>query len=909
MTPQQFRLLSVYLLLLTSNVAFGVSKIVDGGAGTDLLTINYSGISSLGDFAITTSGDYLVLTDSSSNNVSFKNIDNLTVGSYTYTENTSAKFYWNSTEAVMYMYEGSSVSSADIMGDMSGSGALVGFATGLSVDAYSGTLTAQGSPLADGMNLNINRASSGGIGRWLSGGLVLNLGAGNDSLNSTKFRNGDSVDMGAGDDVVYVMIGGSNGTPTISDANFSKLDGGSGSDLLAFAESSGTDDQALTLVIGGATNFENLLGASASETLQGDGADNKIAGDDGQDAIYGFAGNDELTAGGWSIFNRSSDSEILGNYVNDTNNNDNDNLYGGSGNDTLFGSIGDNTLDGGTGSDTIYSGNGSDTIIIRPGDGSTTLSDADVIMDFTNGSDVLGMSSVNFDDLTVAQGSGSYSSDTLLSYTSSGEYLAVLKSISLSKVTALDFASTSTSNQVLTGTSGDNTLIGGAGNDTLTTGAGSDILLGSAGDDAITVNGLGNKVVDGGSGTDSLTISLSGVIALSNYTMSMSSDYKVFTDSDGNTIQFKNIESLTIGSYTYSENTSAKFYWNSTEAVMYMYEGSSVSSADIMGDMSGSGALVGFATGLSVDAYSGTLTAQGSPLADGMNLNINRASSGGIGRWLSGGLVLNLGAGNDSLNSTKFRNGDSVDMGAGDDVVYVMIGGSNGTPTISDANFSKLDGGSGSDLLAFAESSGTDDQALTLVIGGATNFENLLGASASETLQGDGADNKIAGDDGQDAIYGFAGNDELTAGGWSIFNRSSDSEILGNYVNDTNNNDNDNLYGGSGNDTLFGSIGDNTLDGGTGSDTIYSGNGLDTIVTRTGDGGSSLSDADIIADFTDESDIVGLSGLNYSDLTVQQGTGSYSSHVVVQETSTGDFLLIIQNQSIGNIDDNDFSAI
>ena len=84
---------------------------------------------------------------------------------------------------------------------------------------------------------------------------------------------------------------------------------------------------------------------------------------------------------------------------------------------------------------------------------------------------------------------------------------------------------------------------------------------------------------------------------------------------------------------------------------------------------------------------------------------------------------------------------------------------------------------------------------------------------------------------------------------------------------------------------------------------------MDTIVTRTGDGGSSLSDADIIADFTNESDIVGLSGLNYSDLTVQQGIGSYSSHVVVQETSTGDFLLIIQNTNLSDIDDNDFSAI
>jgi hypothetical protein len=72
---------------------------------------------------------------------------------------------------------------------------------------------------------------------------------------------------------------------------------------------------------------------------------------------------------------------------------------------------------------------------------------------------------------------------------------------------------------------------------------------------------------------------------------------------------------------------------------------------------------------------------------------------------------------------------------------------------------------------------------------------------------------------------------------------------------------------------------------------------------------SSITDADAITDFSDTNDIVGLSGLNYSDLTVQQGTGSYSSHVVVQETSSGDFLLIMQNQSIGNIDDNDFSAI
>ena len=103
--------------------------------------------------------------------------------------------------------------------------------------------------------------------------------------------------------------------------------------------------------------------------------------------------------------------------------------------------------------------------------------------------------------------------------------------------------------------------------------------------------------------------------------------------------------------------------------------------------------------------------------------------------------------------------------------------------------------------------------------------------------------------------------------------------------------------------------GDNTLDGGTGADTIYSGNGSDTIVIRSGDGGSSITDADIIADFTDGSDLIGMSGLNYSELTIEQGTGSYSSHVIVKKTDTGEYLIIIQNTNLSNIDDNDFTAI
>ena len=45
------------------------------------------------------------------------------------------------------------------------------------------------------------------------------------------------------------------------------------------------------------------------------------------------------------------------------------------------------------------------------------------------------------------------------------------------------------------------------------------------------------------------------------------------------------------------------------------------------------------------------------------------------------------------------------------------------------------------------------------------------------------------------------------------------------------------------------------------------------------------------------------------DKVIDGGTGSYISHVVVKKLSTGEFLTIIQNVSLSNVDDNDFSAI
>ena len=113
-------------------------------------------------------------------------------------------------------------------------------------------------------------------------------------------------------------------------------------------------------------------------------------------------------------------------------------MYGQAGDDLLIGTIGDNILDGGTGTDTIYSGSGSDTIVLRAGDGGSILAAADTIADFTDGSDVLGMDDgLAYSDLTIAQGTGSNSSDTIIS--AGSEYLAILTGIDVSVLSEADF--------------------------------------------------------------------------------------------------------------------------------------------------------------------------------------------------------------------------------------------------------------------------------------------------------------------------------------------------------------------------------------------------------------------------------------------------------------------------------------
>ncbi|MDB9852746.1 hypothetical protein OAC62_07410, partial [Amylibacter sp.] len=177
-------------------------------------------------------------------------------------------------------------------------------------------------------------------------------------------------------------------------------------------------------------NYSWKFGGNGNETLSGSSGNDTIDGGDGNDLINGYSGHDTLIGGdGDDIITGDGGTGYAGNDI----------LFGNAGNDDLRGRDGNDQIDGGTGSDSITTGSGLDKIILRIGDGGNTLSVADIITDFTDGSDNFGLTNgLSFGDLTITQGSGDYANDTIIKYGS--EYLAILQNIDdFSLLTEADF--------------------------------------------------------------------------------------------------------------------------------------------------------------------------------------------------------------------------------------------------------------------------------------------------------------------------------------------------------------------------------------------------------------------------------------------------------------------------------------
>ena len=173
----------------------------------------------------------------------------------------------------------------------------------------------------------------------------------------------------------------------------------------------------------------------------------------------------------------------------------------------------------------------------------------------------------------------------------------------------------------------------------------------------------------------------------------------------------------------------------------------------------------------------------------------------------------------------------------------------------------------------------------------ATNFENIEGSFFNDTLTGDTTANIIRGRLGADTIYGGAGNDiiygEKPSGLSDDYPVNSSGASAGN----------DTLYGQAGDDTIYGDLGQDTIDGGAGADTLTGGAGIDTFIIREGEGG------DTITDFTDGTDLIGMAGLSYAELSFEQ---SGNDTLIKKGTET---LNIIQNITLDKINYYDIVSI
>ncbi|MEO1764344.1 MAG: hypothetical protein AAFR83_20835, partial [Cyanobacteria bacterium J06629_18] len=143
------------------------------------------------------------------------------------------------------------------------------------------------------------------------------------------------------------------------------------------------------------------------------------------DIVIGSSGNQEMH--GTDLLNVDSDSPYAGDH--------NDIFLGESGNDMIAGDNNDDILIGGIGTDILNGGAGIDTFVFQPGDGGATELDTNVIEDFEIGIDKIGLTGINFDQLTFQElpsGLAGNSTDTVIM--AGSEVIALLKNTKVEEV-------------------------------------------------------------------------------------------------------------------------------------------------------------------------------------------------------------------------------------------------------------------------------------------------------------------------------------------------------------------------------------------------------------------------------------------------------------------------------------------
>jgi len=631
---------------------------------------------------------------------------------------------------------------------------------------------------------------------------------GNDTLEADFVL--DTVDAGAGDDLVIVTVGSQN------DSTQGAFDGGDGFDTLDLSgisfsiQFSVSPDGENNLLIDGVlfgfgtlmatfTNFERIIADDGLDIFVSNGnlsvfestgspgtvsylnATESVSVNLETGSVGGAASGHEFvnisgiigTGFGDTLTGRSLLSNALAGGAGDdslTGGSSGDRLSGDDGNDTLVGNAGDDRISGGSGANLLIGGSGDDTFeifgdissdTIQGGEGRDRLVDSGTVrgeIDLLNGN-ISGIEDIDI---------GGNASDVRVIGTNEANYInssgIIIANGGDDTVSGAGFISGGQGADLVAGGDGADQVFAGAGDmgaDTIIGGNGDDTLGGGDGDDFI----IGDGVQQRGIFSDEI---FNGIVE---------------DTGDGRDVIFGGAGNDTLLAGDFLDNVIPDGQFQLGEA--------------------------------------GSI---------GFDNNFNTIW-GGTGNDVIFGAIRNdtLGGG---------QGDDRIGGGGGNDIIYGGRGDENDT-----GNNDTLSGGLGNDTI-FA--GGGND-----ILFGGHNTDELYGQDGDDTIDGGPGDDIILGGDGDDDLFGGDAGDGLD----ELFRAGGFDSIAGGLGNDF-------IRGGEGSDTLIGDEGDDTLIGGTGGDSLIGAEGSDTFIFVAGDGD------DRVAGFTVSDDILDLSATatDFTDL-------------------------------------------
>ncbi|WP_438754529.1 beta strand repeat-containing protein [Pararhizobium sp. O133] len=549
-------------------------------------------------------------------------------------------------------------------------------------------------------------------------GVTLTTGAGGDTITtvgSAEIKSGggsdlihtgsqaDEVNPGDGDDTVYLGAGN-------DELSYYDWDSGVNNRLSTGADTvfgEGGDDEIYTAAgadkIDGGTGDDTIYSGAGSDTVKGGTGDDELNGEAGADILYGGDGNDMI----------ASDHDAY----TDTNPVDADILYGGNGNDYLVAGIGADKLYGEAGDDTLSVGvqaNGTIDQAVDQLDGGTGIDSLEVFP---------------------------------FSFYDHGTVEVVLASVTNIKINGATVAQARNIERLNISAYGDGNqkITGGALADTVRTGQGNDTIRTGDGDDTVSADN-GIDLVDTGNGNDNVSMVVAGT---DKVTLGAGSDSLTMTTYSPNTFYSapvgagaydggSGIDTLTLN-FSYTNLTGIKF------------DGTKLTAA---------GKLLGTFTGF--EKINVTLT--------GTNpLNFSGGAGNDTITGSSGNDTLSGKAGDDTINGNggddKLDGGDGNDTlstGAGKDAA-VGGAGDDTINAIADVASDMIDGGTGTDKVSLTLDSTLFSQKVTMTGSLATGATIKSGTTIVATLKNVEALSLYTGD-ADDTLIGGAGNDVLSAG-------------------------------------------------------------------------------------------------------------------------------------------------